>query len=403
MSANLQPFSSAGGFSTTANVLVYATHGNLVLGDASSSSSPGLSSNTTVCLTSDKLGNAWTMTLETDGQINTPGNVVANGNIKTTGSGGDITMSGGNITGAGNISLDGARINGGTATVVNDGINAIYTGATTTMDVFGFPFSQTTRGQLTISGDIDPTQALGTWYYQSTGTNAFEIFTDSTYTAPVDSTGWGAYSGGGSVAITKQVPAANIVINSNGYLSTFDSTGNLTLPGFLNTTGNITTGNILMVGNIGPSAIASPAPSINGFLNINSINVNTTSLANVLTLVTRNGDDATGTNHLTQVTFGWNDSQQYPQWVATRHNNSPLNNAIDFYTSDGNADATFPANAILGGSITQGAMQLAVYANATVRDSVITDPRPGMMIYVTGTGMQVRGATSWNTIAGSGS
>ena len=49
-----------------------------------------------------------------------------------------------------------------------------------------------------------------------------------------------------------------------------------------------------------------------------------------------------------------------------------------------------------------GAIGLAVYANTTVRDSSITSPTPGMMIYVTGTGMQVRGATSWNTIAGSG-
>ncbi len=58
---------------------------------------------------------------------------------------------------------------------------------------------------------------------------------------------------------------------------------------------------------------------------------------------------------------------------------------------DNTGTATFP-----------GAMQLAVYANTTVRDSSITSPQPGMMIYVTGTGMQVRGATSWNTIAGSG-
>ncbi len=46
--------------------------------------------------------------------------------------------------------------------------------------------------------------------------------------------------------------------------------------------------------------------------------------------------------------------------------------------------------------------QLAVYANTTVRDSAITSPQPGMMIYVTGTGMQVYGATQWNTITGSG-
>ena len=47
-----------------------------------------------------------------------------------------------------------------------------------------------------------------------------------------------------------------------------------------------------------------------------------------------------------------------------------------------------------------GPMSLAIYANATVRDSSITSPIPGMMIYVTGTGMQVYGATQWNTVAG---
>lgn len=43
---------------------------------------------------------------------------------------------------------------------------------------------------------------------------------------------------------------------------------------------------------------------------------------------------------------------------------------------------------------------LPVYANATVRDSSIASPRPGMMVFVTGTGLQVRGATAWNTVAG---
>ena len=43
---------------------------------------------------------------------------------------------------------------------------------------------------------------------------------------------------------------------------------------------------------------------------------------------------------------------------------------------------------------------LPVYANTTVRNSAIASPQPGMMIFVTGTGMQVRGATAWNTVAG---
>lgn len=43
---------------------------------------------------------------------------------------------------------------------------------------------------------------------------------------------------------------------------------------------------------------------------------------------------------------------------------------------------------------------LPVYANTSVRDSAIASPQPGMIIFVTGTGMQVRGATAWNTVAG---
>jgi hypothetical protein len=49
---------------------------------------------------------------------------------------------------------------------------------------------------------------------------------------------------------------------------------------------------------------------------------------------------------------------------------------------------------------TTTSLGLAVYANTTVRDSTITSPQPGMMIFVTGTGLQVRGASAWNTVAG---
>ena len=56
----------------------------------------------------------------------------------------------------------------------------------------------------------------------------------------------------------------------------------------------------------------------------------------------------------------------------------------------------------IGSASFAGPARLAVYANATVRDAAITSPQTGMMVYVTGVGMQVRGATAWNTIAGSG-
>jgi hypothetical protein len=44
--------------------------------------------------------------------------------------------------------------------------------------------------------------------------------------------------------------------------------------------------------------------------------------------------------------------------------------------------------------------QLPVFANTTARDAAVPTPAPGMMVFITGTGMQIRGATGWNTIAG---
>jgi len=141
------------------------------------------------------------------------------------------TISGFSSVSADNFRLIAGNITGGIATVVDDGINSIAQAPGAQMDVFGFPFSGGgVRGQLTISGVTTPSEANGTWYYQSLNTYIYQIYTDSTYSTLVDATGWSAYTGGGSVAITKQVPAANIVINSNGYFSKFDNTGDLTLP-----------------------------------------------------------------------------------------------------------------------------------------------------------------------------
>jgi hypothetical protein len=221
MSANLQPITSDGGFSTIGNVTVGDVGARIVISpDAfeyqGASPAPNISGFNSALF---------------------PGDVTSN-----------------------NISLVGGYIKGGIPTVVDDGINAIYTGSTTTMDVFGFPFTQITRGQLSISGDITPTEALGVWYYQSINTTTFEIFTDSTYSTPVDSTSWAAYSGGGNVTITKLSPPANIVIDSNGYLTVFDNTGNVTAPGNVkvNTrTGNLVLGRATATGSPGLSSTSS--------------------------------------------------------------------------------------------------------------------------------------------------
>jgi collagen type VII alpha len=47
-------------------------------------------------------------------------------------------------------------------------------------------------------------------------------------------------------------------------------------------------------------------------------------------------------------------------------------------------------------------LQLATYASNAARDGAITSPVAGQVVFVTGSGMQVRGATQWNLIAGSG-
>jgi hypothetical protein len=132
------------------------------------------------------------------------------------------------------------NINSGVTTVVDDGINSISLAPGAQMDVFGFPFSAAgVRGQLTISGIDSTIQANGTWYYESTSDIAYQLYTDVTYSTLVDATGWTAYTGGGSVAITQHSTASNVVIDSNGYSSKFDRTGNVTFPGELSVVGGV--------------------------------------------------------------------------------------------------------------------------------------------------------------------
>ena len=79
---------------------------------------------------------------------------------------------------------------------------------------------------------------------------------------------------------------------------------------------------------------------------------------------------------------------------------------VNQITSDDSSFVTVEDGLDVNGDVTadsvavSGYFNLPVYANTTVRDSSITSAQPGMMIFVTGTGMQVRGATAWNTVAG---
>ena len=74
-------------------------------------------------------------------------------------------------------------------------------------NIFGDPW----EGQITITDVAGATEANGTWWYRATDSNALELFTDNTFTTPVDSSAWGTYTGGG-VAVT--IDYGNIQINA---------------------------------------------------------------------------------------------------------------------------------------------------------------------------------------------
>lgn len=88
------------------------------------------------------------------------------------------------------------------------------------------------------------------------------------------------------------------------------------------------------------------------------------------------------------------------------------NNAIIRSDNDGTSkDWTFSADGNLQAPGTVSApninatnhFMLPVYATEAARDSAITSPQPGMMVYVSsgeGAGLQVRGATQWNPVGG---
>jgi len=82
--------------------------------------------------------------------------------------------------------------------------------------------------------------------------------------------------------------------------------------------------------------------------------VSVTGSTNTLNLITRNGDP-NPFDIRAQITLGYNGTTEYPQFVQTIHNaGTAVDNKIKFWTSDGTQDGTFPANAILGLTVTNG-------------------------------------------------
>ncbi len=88
--------------------------------------------------------------------------------------------------------------------------------------------------------------------------------------------------------------------------------------------------------------------------NVSSDNLVATGNANVLTLTTRNGD-SNNSYASPQIIMGYAGTADYPSFIHTTHNaGTSVDNTIEFWTCDGSQFGTFPANAVLGLTVTNG-------------------------------------------------
>ncbi len=106
--------SATGNISTDTNVVVTPAVGTLVLGNATATNSPGLSSTTSLTLTANRAGTAKSMELGNDGNLSVPGAVYTTANI-----------TGGNISTAGYIGANtiGVSYSVAARTVVTDPVS----------------------------------------------------------------------------------------------------------------------------------------------------------------------------------------------------------------------------------------------------------------------------------------
>lgn len=314
------------------------------------------------------------------------------------------------VTEAGNLNLQGGR---DTLSSGNVTVTAINNGVAINTWTFANDGSLSAPGSISATGNIDAPYIYG-------DTSEANVFVGGTANISGNITA-GNFIGSGS----------NIELVAQSEQWVFDTTGNLTLP----TAGYL----LVQTGIIG--AGASPAPTLSGFSSIATTGLqgNISASGNLLAAgyanITGNinGSGAIFSGNVTGNYFIGNGSLLTGLSASSNYGNSNVANFLAAYGSNtivttgnitagnlignisitGNVQGTSANVTLVAGAYSTvfnnvgtatfpGAVQLAVYANTTVRDIAIPSPNPGMMIYVTGTGMQVRGATSWNTIAGSG-
>lgn len=123
-----------------------------------------------------------------------------------------------------------------------------------------------------------------------------------------------------------------------------------------------------------------------------------------IVLFTNGDSSATFTNPSARL--GYSGTDDYAHFIHTRHNNSATLNAIDFYTSDGTQNGTFPTNAIhgftientnllIGTTTVTGSSQKTIHmANGTAPGST---PSGGGVLYVESGALKYIGSSGTTT------
>jgi len=205
------------------------------------------------------------------------------------------------------------------------------------------------------------------------------------------------------------------------------SGGNLTTVGALSVTGNANVGNIGAVAGVFTGNIISINANLGNLANANYFTGDGSNLTNVIAqqIFVNNGNvssnsvyyplftSVTGNADVDLDNFG-NTIEYTPATATLSFGQANVdvitNGGLEIIDLDGNNNkirfsVTGTANTlVLANTVVTSAvpLQLATYASNGARDAAVTSPVAGMMIFVTGSGMQVRGATQWNLVAGTG-
>jgi hypothetical protein len=181
----------------------------------------------------------------------------------------------GNLTVPGNIQS--IATGGFTSNIIG-----IDTGQPTVLVILAdLVFAGPETGQVTISGVVGTTEANGTWYFQATDTDRFELYTDNTFTTPVNGTTWTAYVSGG-VAVSAgnytnlTITGGNVIIGANTLLANgkITAVGNITSQAgsFFIGDGSLLTNLPVQPGTYSNSNVAAYIPTYTGNLgNVDSI------------------------------------------------------------------------------------------------------------------------------------